>query len=304
MRTAFLQKLIALMHEHEDVMILTADMGYSVFEDVQKQFPKRFINTGVTEQSSISIAAGLALSGYKVFFYAQAPFATMRCFEQIRLDVAYQHLNVKIIGAAAGFSSNQLGVSHFALEDVALMRLLPNMTIFTPGDPKEAAWATKSAYEINGPVYMRITKSGSPIVHKKFKGLRVGKGIKMNDGKDFSLFISGSLLPLGMEIIEYFEKTGKKGSLISMVTVKPIDKDLILKEAKRTKKIFTLEEHSIIGGLGSAVAEILSESNINVQFLRLGTPDKFTGVTGSQTYLLQYNGLSKEEIIKTIKKHI
>lgn len=304
MRTAFLQKLITLMYKHEDVVTLTADMGFSVFEDVQKQFPKRFINTGVTEQSSIGIAAGFALSGYKVFFYAQAPFATMRCFEQIRLDIAYNHLNVKIVGAASGFSLNQLGVSHFALEDVALMRLLPNMTIFTPGDPIEAAWATIKAYEINGPAYIRITKSGSPIIHKEFKRVKLGKGIKMNDGDGFSLFVSGSLLPLGKEIIEYFGKVGKKGSLISIVTIKPIDKNLILKEAKRTKKIFTLEEHSIIGGLGSTVAEILAESGINAQLLRLGAPDKFTGITGSQSYLLQYNGLSKEKIVKIMQKYI
>src|SRR5258708_5409423 len=155
MRTAFIQRLISLMHEHEDIITLTVDMGFSVFEDIQKQFPKRFINTGVTEQSSMSIAAGFALSGYKVFFYAQAPFATMRCFEQIRLDIAYNNLNVTIVGAASGFSSNQLGVSHFALEDVALMRLLPGMTIFTPGDPIESEWATIKAYEINGPVYIR-----------------------------------------------------------------------------------------------------------------------------------------------------
>lgn len=304
MRTAFLNTLVDLMRANKDIITLTADMGFSVFEDVEKEFPERFLNTGVTEQSTVSIATGLALCGYKVFFYAQAPFATMRCFEQIRLDVAYNYVNVKIIGTASGFSLNQLGVSHFALEDVGLMRLLPNMTIFTPGDPYEAAWVTKQAYKIDGPVYIRLTKSGSPVVHKDTPLLSIGKGIKMREGKgdSLSIFVSGSLLPMGQDIALALKKHNVYACLISMPTIKPIDKKLILEEAKRTGMIFTLEEHNIIGGLGSAVAEIIAESGIQVKFYRFGAPDKFTSITGSIQYLLEYNGLSTQQITKTILK--
>lgn len=306
MRTAFLNTLVDLMRANADIISLTADMGFSVFEGVEKEFPDRFLNTGVTEQSTISIAAGLALCGYKAFFYAQAPFATMRCFEQIRLDVAYNHVNVKIVGAASGFSSNQLGVSHFALEDVGLMRLLPNMTIFTPGDSYEAEWATRQAYRIDGPVYIRLTKSGSPVVHKNTPLLNIGKGLKIHEGKGdrLSIFVSGSLLPTGLEVTQALSKLNISACLISMPTIKPIDKKLILDEAKRTGVIFTLEEHNIIGGLGSAVAEIIAESGMKIKFYRFGAPDKFTSITGSIQYLLEYNGLSTQQITEAILKSL
>ena len=301
MRTAFLHTLVDLMRQHKDIITLTADMGFSVFEDVQKEFPNRFINTGVTEQSTIGLATGLSLSGYTVYVYAQAAFVTMRCFEQIRLDLAYNHVNVKVVGTAAGFSLNQLGVSHFALEDVGLMRLLPGITIFSPGDPYESEWATREAYNIRGPVYIRITKSGSPIIHKGNPKLVVGKGLKIQEGNDASIFVSGSLLPMAKDIVLTLQKKHKiHACLFSIPTIKPIDKNLIISECKRTGKIFTLEEHSIIGGLGSAVSEIIAESNMRVQFVRLGSPDKFTNITGSQDYLLAYNGLSTKKIVKEI----
>src|SRR3989338_9865230 len=160
MKKAYIDTLTALMRSHNDIITITADMGFSVYENLQKEFPTRFYNTGVTEQAAIGFSTGLALSGYTVFFYAQAAFATMRCFEQVRLDVGYNNLNVKIIGTNAGVSLNQLGVSHFAIEDIGLMRLLPNMKIFSPGDPSEMEWSMDQAYKINGPAYVRFTKTG------------------------------------------------------------------------------------------------------------------------------------------------
>lgn len=301
MRAAFLTTLGQLMRKDEKLIIITADMGFSVFEELQKEFPDRFINTGVTEQASIGVATGLALSGFKVFFYAQAPFATMRCFEQVRLDVAYNNVDVKIIGVSAGFSSNQLGVSHFAVEDVALMRLLPGMTVFTPGDPLEAEWATRKAYECKTPCYIRLTKAGSPVVHTSFPDLEIGKAINIFPGNDCSLFVSGSLLPMAKEIRETLEKENIKMALLSVPTVKPIDKIAIRVEAKKNKYIFTLEEHSIIGGLGSAIAEVIAEENLNVKFKRFGIADKFISITGTPEFLLDYNGLSMDKISREIK---
>lgn len=300
MRTAFLHIITELMRKHKNIVIITADMGYSVFEDLQREFPKRFINSGATEQSSISIATGLAMSGFKVYFYAQAPFATMRCFEQLRLDVAYHKADVKIIGTASGFSSNQLGVSHFALEDVALMRLLPNMTIFTPGDLLEAQWSTEQSYKLKGPVYIRLTKSGGPIIHSKKQNFKIGQGVILKEGKDLTIFVSGSLLSMALNIYNLLLERNKKTTIVTMPTIKPIDNKLIFRLAKTTKQLFTLEEHSVIGGLGSAIAEVLSENPIHTVFHRIGTPDTFTSVTGSQDYLLSYNGLSAKLIVDKI----
>lgn len=304
MRTAFIDTLTSLMQKNNDIVTLTADMGFSVFENLEKMFPQRFLNTGITEQSSISMAAGLALSGYKVFFYAQAPFATMRCLEQIKLDAAYNNTNIKIIGAASGFCSNQLGISHFSTEDIGLIRLLPNITILTPGDPYETIWATKIAYKINGPVYIRLTKSGSKIVHTQSTQISLGKGVKIRDGERLTIFVSGNLLPLANKIIDSLLEHNINACLISMPTIKPLDKKIIITEAKRTQTIFTLEDHSIIGGLGSAVAEVLAEFGGGFNFLRLGVPDKFTNMVGSEDFLLSSNELSERKIIKNILKKL
>jgi transketolase len=300
MRTAFVKSLENLMDNHEEIIIITADIGYSVFEGLQRKFPKRFFNTGITEQSSVSLASGLALSGYTVFFYAQAPFATMRCFEQIRLDVAYNNLNVKIIGTAAGYSSNQLGVSHFALEDVGLMRLLPNMKIYSPGDPIESAWATKSAYENKGPAYIRLTKSGSPIVHQK-EIHDPKNGIVLKEGKDIAILVSGSLLPSSVEVSNILRDKGINAKLISFPQIKPLNEKVLVRQIKDIPYVFTIEEHLAVGGFGTAVTEILMDAGVKLNLLRFGAPDKFTPVTGSIPYLLNYNGLSTQMMIKRIE---
>lgn len=301
MKTTFINALSELMELHEDVIIITADMGYSVFESIQKRFPKRFFNTGATEQASVGFAAGIALAGYKVFFYAQAAFATMRCFEQIRLDLAYNNLNVKIIGSNAGLSLNQLGTSHFSVEDVALMRSLPGMNIFTPGDSKEMIWAIKTMYSAAGPAYLRFTKLGSTIVHKgNFKPI-FGNPCLIRHGKDAVLFISGGLLETGLEVRKLLASQSIDLCLYSVPTIQPINKKIILKEAKRTNNIFTLEEHSINGALGTAVAEILADNMAKTQFARLGLPEKYINITGSINYLLDYCGLSAIKIAKAIK---
>lgn len=304
MKTSFIKSLTLLMEKYEDVIVITADMGFSVFEDIQKRFPKRFFNTGITEQASMSFAAGMALSGYKVYFYAQAAFSTMRCFEQVRLDVAYNHLNVKIIGTNAGYSLNQLGASHFAVEDVALMRLLPDITIFTPGDPCEMEQSVEKSYAIDGPIYLRFTKSGSELIHKKLDNKLIEKPILISKGRDATLFVSGGLLKMSLEIKKYLLDKNINISVYSVPIVKPLYPNIIIVEAKRTHNIFTLEEHSILGGLGTAVSEIISENSLNTVFYRFGFPDKYTSVTGSIDFLLDYNGVSVKNIAEIIKNKL
>ncbi len=304
MKTAYINTLTELMRKDKKLITVTADMGFSVYEAMQQEFPERFINTGVTEQATTSFSAGLALTGWKVFMYAQGIFATTRCFEQVRLDIAYQHLNVKIVGVNAGFSLNQLGTSHFALEDVALMRTLPGMTIFTPGDPVEMKWAVEKSYEIDGPTYLRYSKMGNTVIHTKNTKLTIGQPTKITQGKDATLLVSGGILETAMKVVHELKKQKLEVSLYSVPTVKPLDEKTYVGILKRSKYVFSLEEHSIVGGLGSAIAELMSENKIHVPFLRLGAPDRFTSITGSIEYLHDYNGLSTDKLTTTISNSL
>jgi transketolase len=294
MRTAFVQTLIQLMRERDNIIVITADMGYSIFEELQQEFPDRFLNTGVTEQSSIGVATGFAASGYQVFFYAQAPFATMRCFEQVRLDVAYGKMDIKIVGSACGFVSNQLGISHFALEDIALMRSVP-IKIFCPGDPWEAEILTRAAADDVGPVYIRLGKRGDPIIHKK--QFIPGQGVEIVHGDAFTLLATGTMLATASQVVA---RLGG-GSLISLPTIRPLDEDLILSVARKTPALFTIEEHNVTGGLGSAVSELLLEQAVYPKlFYRLGVRDAIVHVSGSLEYLRSIHGLSVDAIIGKI----
>ena len=294
MRDALVKTLTKLMRERKDIVVITADMGFSVFEDMQREFSDRFFNTGVTEQSSLGIAAGFALSGYKVFFYAQATFATMRCFEQIRLDAAYGNLDIKIVGSSCGFSLNQLGISHYAIEDIALMRTLP-IHIFCPGDPWETEILTRAALVTPGPVYLRIGKQGDSIIHSiPFK---VGEGIEVQKGNRLTLISTGNMLSAAVQIASHL----KGARLISMPTVKPIDKAIISKAVRETGAIFTIEEHIVTGGLGDAVAEVFLENALWPRiFYKFGVQNVITDRSGSQDYLRRIHGLSPDLIAAKI----
>lgn len=304
MKKTFIDTLTELMRKDKNLITVTADMGFSVYENMQNAFPKRFINTGVTEQASISFVAGLALSGHKVFFYAQAAFATMRCFEQVRLDIGYNFLDVKIIGVSAGFSLNQLGVSHFAQEDIGLMRLIPRMTILSPANSIEMFWAIKQAYSIKGPVYIRYSKVETSPIYSQGKKMELGVPYPILKGTSGVFIASGGLLGRAYEVVTQLQKKKILLSLCSMPTIKPIDKRSLLDIVKSTKNVFILEEHNIIGALGSGVAEIVAENGLAVRVIRLGIKDRYTGVAGSIPYLLDHNGLSVKNIVSTIRRFL
>lgn len=289
MKLAFIQELELMMSRNNNIVVLTADMGYSVFETIQKKYPKRFFNTGITEQSSTSIAAGLALMGHEVYFYAQAPFITMRNFEQVRLDLAYNNLNVKLIGTNAGVSLNQLGVSHFAVEDVALMRLLPNMTVFTPGSPHEMKWCMQKAHSIKGPSYLRFTKNGSENVPE----------VPITNGTDGVLFVSGGLLKMALAIVDELKKKKISLSLYSVPVVCPFNTKQFAQRIKNLP-IFTLEEHSIVGGLGTIVSEAVIDLRLHNPVTKFGLHHKFIHITGSIEYLLKVNGVDPKKMYETI----
>lgn len=300
MRNAFAHTLLKLAVKDERIILLTGDLGYSVFEKYREACPRQYINAGVAEQSMTGVAAGLAMEGRIPVLYSITPFVTMRNFEQIRNDVCYQNLNVKIVTIGAGFTYGPYGHTHHGLEDIGILRTLARLIIICPGDPVEAELATEAMIKYKGPVYLRLGKSGEPAIHPKRPDFQIGKGIVISEGGDVALFATSTMLERGKEVSDRLNANGISVALISMHTIKPIDADLVKKFSKKVKAIFTLEEHSIIGGLGSAVSEVLAEGGERVLFKRLGVPDRFTKVIGTQEYMRSANGLSVVEICETI----
>ena len=301
MRTAFIQALIECAKADERVWLLVGDLGYSVVEPFRQEFTDRFINVGVAEQNMTGIAAGLALSGKIVFTYSIANFPTLRCLEQIRNDVCYHEANVKIVAVGGGLAYGAQGMTHHATEDLAIMRALPNMTVVAPGDPIETALATRAIIKWPGPCYLRLGKAKEPIVHQTSPDFQIGKAITIRDGSDITLISTGGILFNTMRAAERLTQQGIQTRVLSMPTLKPLDAEAVLMAVQQTKAIITVEEHSIIGGLGSAVAEVLAESgNSQITFRRIGIRDEFRQQVGSQEYLRKLNRLSIQNIVEIV----
>lgn len=285
MRNTFIRTLIEEAKKDKRVFLITPDMGFSVLEEFRELFPDRFLNVGIAEQNAVGVAAGLALSGKIVYVYSIIPFVTMRCFEQVRVDVAYMKTNVRLVGVGAGLSYGPAGATHHSIEDIAIMRALPNMTICCPGDPIEVREIVKQSVSYSGPMYIRLGKNGEPKIHSEDTKIDIGKAVLVTQGDDLALITTSNMLEQGKIIVEEMINKGKFVSLISMPTIKPFDKEFILELIVNKKTIYTLEEHSVIGGLGSAVAEIIAESGSSVEFRRFGIPDTYSHIVGSQNYL-------------------
>jgi len=282
------------------IFLLTADLGYRIFDRFRNAYPDRFINVGVAEANMIGIAAGLALSGKNVYCYSIVPFLTMRCFEQIRVDLCYQNLNVKMVGVGGGLSYALEGMTHHAIEDISILRSLPNMTVVVPGDALEVEAIMNEAATYNGPVYIRLGKDGCPQVHRTMPDLKIGKGIVIKEGGGLSIIANGTMLHTAKIVSDTLASRGLSVTLISMHTVKPLDGELIKECARNSRAIFTIEEHSIIGGLGSAVAEVLAESSYAGLFRRIAIPDAYGRDIGRVEYLREKHGLAPEAIINDI----
>lgn len=299
MRKAFIDTLIEMAEKDERIFLLTGDLGFSFLEGFKQRFPGRFINMGVAEQNMIGVAAGMALSGKIVFVYSIASFVTMRCFEQIRNDLCHQKLNVRIIGVGAGVAYGTAGATHHSIEDVAIMRSLPNMEVISPGDEVETALALKHTVRHKGPVYIRLSKGGEPVVHAK-RNFDIHKGIVLEDGKSIAIIVSGAMLYTAKQVSEGLKKYGIHARLISMPMIKPLDKAAITAFSKAAKAIFTIEEHGIIGGLGTAVAEVLCESGFKGLYKRFALPESYNTCMGDQKCLLKRNSLSADKVVKNI----
>jgi transketolase len=283
------------------VFLVVGDLGFGVTEPFAKRFPKRYLNAGVAEQNMTGIAAGLALSGKIVFTYSIANFPILRCLEQIRNDVCYHHANVKVVAVGGGFAYGSLGATHHATEDLAIMRALPEMSVVAPGDPEEAAAATEAVAAHDGPCYLRLGRAGEQKVYTRQINFRLGKAIQLREGSDLTLISTGGMLQTAVETSEALSHKGLQARVLSMHTLKPLDIDAILAAARETDAIFTLEEHSIIGGLGSAVAETLAESaEREVAFKRFALPSAFACKSGTQEYLRARFGLGVESLTNAI----
>lgn len=288
MRTTFAKTLLYLAKRDPRIMLLTGDLGYSVFEQWQTDMPKQYLNMGIAEQNMTGVAAGMAIEGLTPVIYSIVPFVTMRNFEQVRNDICYQNLNVKIIGVGAGFSYGTYGHTHHGLEDIGILRTIPNLVLLAPGDPVETKAAVMAMMNHTGPVYLRLGKAGEPNLHTTKLNFRIGKGIVMKKGGAATIIATSTMLETAMRIPDV--------SVISMPTVKPLDEKLILAYAKKSRVMVTLEEHSVIGGLGSAVSEVLAESGSGVVFKRIGIPDRFTQTMGRQEHMRKANGLDSTSI--------
>ncbi len=300
MRSVFISNLIKIAESDERVVLLTGDLGYKVLEEFQEKFPQRFINVGIAEANMVGMAAGLALAGKIPYVFSIGTFATARCLEQIRNDICYQNLNVKIVGVGSGLTYSLYGASHHPIDDIALMRSLPNMSVVCPGDLIETKMAVISSYQNLGPLYLRLAAKGEPNIHSQEPKFTIGRGIVLRDGEDITIMVTGNMLANAKAAADQLVQRGISVRLISMPFVKPIDKEIILKSAKETKMIFSVEEHCAIGGLGSAIADILAEDNAQVLFKKISLPDQYPDVIGSRDYLRNKYGLSSDKIVETI----
>ena len=301
MRNAYISALHDLAKKDERLLALVADNGAIVYDKYRRDFPDRFINFGISEANMVSVAAGLASCGKIPFAYTISTFITMRAFEQVRNDVCLQKMNVKLVGIGAGFVYSNLGPTHHATKDITLMRALPNMTVFSPADPLETRKVTQAAAEITGPVYIRLSTGGTPDIYERDYEFKPGRGVTLREGKDITIIATGNAVYEALAAVDELKKLGVSAGLVNIHTIKPIDKDIILKAAGDTGAILTLEEHSTLGGLGSAVAEIISEDYKHpVKFKRLGLKGVFPEGYGTYQEMKEINGLSKADIVKAV----
>ena len=299
-RDAYGRALAKLGDERNDVLVLDADLAAATKTGVfKKAHPDKFIDCGIAEGNMMGIAAGLATTGYTVFASSFAMFSAGRAFEQVRNSIAYPKLNVKIGATHAGISVGEDGASHQCCEDIALMRVIPNMVIINPADDIEAEQAVFAAAELDGPAYLRFGRLAVPRVNGEDYKFELGKGVTIKDGKDVTIVATGLMVNEAVIAAEELKGDGIDARVINIHTIKPIDKDILLKAAKETGVIVTAEEHSIIGGLGSAVMEAISECPVPV--VRLGVNDTF-GKSGPAVELLKIFGLDAKNIVVKVKE--
>ena len=302
MRDTFVKTLIGLAKENSNIELITGDLGFGVLKPFFEQCPNQFTNAGIAEQNMTSVAAGMALEGKIVFTYSIGNFPTLRCLEQIRNDCAYHNANVKIVCVGGGFVYGSLGMSHQATEDLAILRALPDVVVMAPADLVEAEEATKAIASYPGTCYLRLGRGGEKRIHKSIDNFQIGKAIKVKDGEKIAIFSTGAIFEEVNLAYDVLKEKGYNPAVYTFPTVKPIDKEVIEKSAKAFDLIVTCEEHNIVGGFGSAVAEVLAETNDRkAVLLRVGLNDMYASIVGNQSYLRDQYGLSAKKIVEKIE---
>jgi len=301
MRNAFAKAVTELGDTHSELVMLAGDIGNRLFDKFKEKHPSRFYNCGVAEANMTGVASGLAASGLHPITYTITPFNTVRCLEQIRLDVCYPNLPVIVVGTGAGLSYAGLGATHHSMEDIAILRTLPNMHVVCPADPVEVRLAVKDALRLKRPTYIRLGKKGEPIIHQSDPNFEIGRGIVMREGTDVAILGVGNMLAAALKTAEQLQQQGISSKVVSLHTVKPLDDALLRQLFTEQKLVVVLEEHGLIGGAGSAVLEWgnVSRANLN-KLVCVGGPDRFLSACGDQEEARILLGLTPEKICQQI----
>ena len=300
-RQSYGEALAELGKENENIVVLDADLSKTTKTDIfAKEFPNRFFDVGIAEQNMMGVAAGMATTGLVPYASTFAVFAAGRAYDQVRNSICYPNLNVKICATHAGVTAGEDGATHQMLEDLSMMRTLPNMTVLCTSDDIQTKWAVKEISKINGPVYLRLARLATPVIYDENEKFEIGKGYQFGEGTDATVIATGVTVVEALKAQETLKEQGIDIRVIDMHTIKPIDKDIIIKAAKETKKIITIEDHNIIGGLGTAVCEVLSEE-YPTKVIRMGIKDTF-GKSGKANELMKYFNITAEDIIENITK--
>lgn len=298
-RQSYGESLEILGEKNKNIVVLDADLSSATKTNMfAKKYPDRFFDMGIAEANMVGVAAGMASCGKIPYISTFAAFAAGRAYDQIRSSVSYPKLNVKICATHSGITVGEDGATHQMVEDLALMRVLPNMTVISPSDDTETKWVINEIQKINGPVYVRLARLSTPIIYDEQQEFQIGKGVQIGDGTDATIFATGVTVAEAIKAKEELEKRGINVRVIDMHTIKPIDRDIIVKSAKETKKLISIEDHSIIGGLGGAISEVLTEE-YPCKLIRLGIKDTF-GKSGSAVELMKYFGITSTDIVNLI----
>ena len=300
-RQSYGEALLELGKENKNIVVFDADLSTATKTNIfAKEFPERFYDMGIAEQNMISTAAGMSTCGKIPYASTFAVFAAGRAYDQIRNSVCYPKLNVKICATHAGVTVGEDGATHQMIEDISLMRTLPNMTVLSTSDDVQTKWAVKEISKINGPVYLRLSRLATPIIYDENQKFEIGKAVQIGEGTDATIFATGVTVSEAIKAQEILENKGIKVRVVDIHTVKPIDKDMVIKCAKETKKLISVEDHNVIGGLGSAISEVLTEE-YPVKLVRMGINDTF-GKSGKAIELMQYFGITAENIVEKVVK--
>jgi len=304
MQKAYITALYDLIQKDSQVVSLLSDSGTDYDELLSREFPKQCFNLGICEEHKVAAAAGLAYLGKIPFVYTTGAFLAYRAIEFIRDDVCFQNQNVKIIGMGSGLAWSTLGPSHHTTEDVSMLRVLPNLVLLSPASPMEVKKAVQAAYKTFGPVYIRIGMSHEREIYDSDYNFEIGKNIVISEGNDITIFTTGSIISEVLDIVEKLRTNNISVRLINVHSLNPFDKASVLKAAMETRHIFSVEEHSITGGLGSIISEILADENVNIRFKRIGLPNCFGKGYGTHSEIRKINNLDSESIYLTIRNEL